>query len=127
MFGGVSELELMLVLLVVLLVLGPERLPETLRAMSLWFGRLTRSIAAVKAEVEKEIGMDDVRQQLHNEEVMAQIKAMEAEVSSANKILREPLAGAASDLSSAYSERPASSAAAQEASADASETVEPKP
>ena len=40
--------ELMIVSVVALLVLGPERLPEALRTLGLWFGRMRRSFSAVK-------------------------------------------------------------------------------
>ena len=62
--------ELMLIAVVGLLVIGPERLPEALRTLGLWFGRMRRSFTAVKAEIEKEIGMDEVRRQLHNEAII---------------------------------------------------------
>ncbi len=72
--------ELLLVAVVTLLVIGPEKLPETLRTLGLWLGRLRRSFGAVKSEIEKEIGMDDVRRQLHNEAIMDEMKRIEKEV-----------------------------------------------
>jgi len=72
--------ELILVSVIALLVLGPERLPEALRTMGLWLGRLRRSFNTVKAEIEREIGMDEIRRQLHNEAVLADIKRIEDEV-----------------------------------------------
>ena len=56
------------------------RLPETLRTLGLWLGRLRRSFTTVKTELEKEIGMDEIRRQLHNEAVMAEMKRIETEV-----------------------------------------------
>ena len=72
--------ELLLSALVGLLVIGPERLPEALRTLGLWLGRMRRSFHSVKAEIEKEIGMDEVRKQLHNESVMEEMKRIEREV-----------------------------------------------
>ena len=72
--------ELILVSVIALLVLGPERLPEALRTMGLWLGRLRRSFTTVKAEIEREIGMDEIRRQLHNEAVLDDIKRIEDEV-----------------------------------------------
>lgn len=72
--------ELVLIAVVALLVIGPERLPEALRTLGLWLGRMRRSFTAVKAEIEKEIGMDDVRRQLHNEAIMEEMKRIEGEV-----------------------------------------------
>ena len=76
----IGGLELLLITVVALLVIGPERLPETLRTLGLWLGRLRRSFTSVKAEIEKEIGMDEVRRQLHNESVMDEMKRIEREV-----------------------------------------------
>ena len=67
---GISFSELLLVGLVALLVLGPERLPGAARTAGLWVGRLKRSFNAIKMEVEREIGADDIRRQLHNEHIL---------------------------------------------------------
>lgn len=72
--------ELLLIALVALIVIGPERLPETLRTLGLWLGRLRRSFTTVKTELEKEIGMDEIRRQLHNEAVMEEMKRIERDV-----------------------------------------------
>ena len=42
-------------------MVGPERLPSTIRSLSLWLGRLKRSFEEIKSDVSRE---------LHNEEVM---------------------------------------------------------
>lgn len=68
---GISFSELLLVGLVALLVLGPERLPGAARTAGLWIGRLKRSFNAIKNEVEREIGADDIRRQLHNEHILS--------------------------------------------------------
>ena len=72
----------MLIAVVTLIVIGPERLPETLRTLGLWMGRLRRSFISVKSEIEKEIGMDDIRRQLHNEAVMDEMRKIEEDVKS---------------------------------------------
>ncbi|WP_426142274.1 Sec-independent protein translocase protein TatB [Pseudomonas sp. DWP3-1-2] len=68
---GISFTELLLVGLVALLVLGPERLPGAARTAGLWVGRLKRSFNAIKQEVEREIGADEIRRQLHNEHILS--------------------------------------------------------
>jgi sec-independent protein translocase protein TatB len=72
--------ELVLIAIVGLLVIGPERLPEALRTLGLWIGRMRRSFTNVKTEIEREIGMDEVRRQLHNEAVMEEMKRIERDV-----------------------------------------------
>jgi len=83
--------ELLLVAIVALLVLGPERLPGALRTMGLWMGRMRRSFNTVKNEIEREIGMDEIRRQLHNEAVMEELKRIERDVrSSADAAAGQP-------------------------------------
>ena len=90
MFPDFGSLELLLILVVTLLVIGPEKLPDTLRELGLWFGRLSRSFNSVKSEIEKEIGMDDVRRQLHNEAVMQEMKRIEDDVKGAIDPANQP-------------------------------------
>ena len=87
--------ELMIVAVVMLLVLGPERLPETLRMLGLWLGRLRRSFNAVKTEIEREVGMDEIKRQLHNEAIMEEMKRLESQVKTAVDPLQENTSGSA--------------------------------
>jgi sec-independent protein translocase protein TatB len=68
---GISFSELLLVGLVALLVLGPERLPGAARTAGLWIGRLKRSFNSIKTEIERELGADEIRRQLHNEHIQS--------------------------------------------------------
>lgn len=76
----ISLFEFFIAAVVALLILGPERLPVAMRTLGLWIGRLRRSYFQVKTEIEREIGMDEVRRQLHNEQVMEDVRRVEREV-----------------------------------------------
>lgn len=65
--------EMLVVAIIALLVLGPERLPGAVRTVGLTVGRIKRGFADVRAQVEREVGADELRQQLHNERVMAEL------------------------------------------------------
>lgn len=130
---SIHTTELLLILVVALLVIGPERLPATIRTVSLWLGRFRRSFYKVKAEIEREINADEVRRQLHNESVLADIRDTKSEVTKAageardsvNKIVNskdfDPGASAATEeqLRNAAAER---EAAATGAGADEKES-----
>lgn len=73
-FGG---FEIFLILCIALIVLGPKQLPQLARTLGLWIGRLRRSFNSFKQDIEREVGMDDVRRQLHNEQIMAEMKDLE--------------------------------------------------
>lgn len=63
--------ELLVVSAVALFVVGPERLPSAIRAISLWLGRLRRGFEEIKSDVSRE---------LHNEEVMRALRESREEV-----------------------------------------------
>ena len=56
--------ELVIIAIVALLVIGPERLPETIRTASAWVGRLRRGFHDIKREVQQELHNDAVMQEL---------------------------------------------------------------
>lgn len=72
----ISFFELLVIGIVGLLVIGPERLPGAARTCALWIGRLKRSLAATRAELEKHIGADEIRRELHNEQVLYNLEKM---------------------------------------------------
>ena len=80
---NIHSTELLLVCIVALLVIGPERLPAAVRTVALWAGRLRRGFYKVKAEIEHEINADEIRRQLHNESVLEDIEAARATVNEA--------------------------------------------
>ena len=75
--------ELLVIACISLVVIGPERLPEAARAVGLWLGRLKRSLRETRTELEKQLGADDIRRQLHNEEVMHSLEASKRQVQDA--------------------------------------------
>ena len=56
--------ELIIIGVVSLLVIGPERLPGTIRTASLWLNRIKRGFNDIKQEVQQELHNDSVMQEL---------------------------------------------------------------
>lgn len=73
--------ELLIISIVALLVFGPERLPEVLRTVGGWLGSARRSFSTLKAELEKEVGADEIRRDLHNSRIMEEAKQLQRQVS----------------------------------------------
>ena len=72
--------ELLIIAVLTLIVMGPERLPETVRTITLWFGRLRQFLSAARTEIEDEVGVDEIRRQLHNEQLMRDLGKARQEV-----------------------------------------------
>ncbi len=82
---NIHSTEILLILIVALVVIGPDRLPMAVKTAGLWIGRFRRSFYKVKAEIERELNTDEIRRQLHNESVLAQIDEAKAKVESVAK------------------------------------------
>jgi sec-independent protein translocase protein TatB len=53
--------EIVMIAVVALIVIGPERLPKTARMLGHLFGRLQRYVNEVKADINREMELDELR------------------------------------------------------------------
>ncbi|HRN61613.1 MAG TPA: Sec-independent protein translocase protein TatB [Luteimonas sp.] len=58
--------ELLLIAVVALIVLGPERLPKAARFAGLWVRRARAQWYSVKSELERELAADELKRSLHD-------------------------------------------------------------
>ena len=63
----IGALELIMIGVVALLVVGPERLPKLARTAGLWVGRARRAFASVKDEIDREIKADELKEILRKQ------------------------------------------------------------
>lgn len=61
--------EILLILILALLVVGPERLPGAARTAGFWFGKARRYIEGVRDEVSQEFDVHELKRLIHNQEV----------------------------------------------------------
>jgi sec-independent protein translocase protein TatB len=59
---GVDFSELVVIMLVALIVVGPERLPKVARTLGLLWGRAQRYVNGVKADIARDMALDEIRQ-----------------------------------------------------------------
>lgn len=58
--------ELLLVGIIALIVLGPERLPKAARAVGMFFGKIRRMLSNIQQEMEQEIRNQELQEKLKN-------------------------------------------------------------
>ncbi len=63
-----SFLEMLLIGVVALLVIGPERLPTVARTLGVWVGKVRRFIAKARADVDRELHTEELRNMLYKQE-----------------------------------------------------------
>ena len=88
--------ELLVIAVVALLVLGPERLPKAARFAGLWMRRARAQWHSVKAEFEHEIASEELKRTL--QETQASLRAAQASLREAGSDLQGELRGAADGL-----------------------------
>ena len=56
--------EIIFIMVVALLVVGPERLPRVARTTGLWLGKLRGFVSSVKADIDKELATEELKKTL---------------------------------------------------------------
>jgi len=61
--------EILLILVLALVIIGPERLPSAARKAGYYVGKARRYVEGVRSEVEAEFDITEFKRMLHNQEV----------------------------------------------------------
>lgn len=85
----IGFLELVLVGIVALLVLGPERLPHAARMTGAFLGRMSRMVQSVRDEVEREVNVYEMQQRIKKQVEEGMIGDLRKELSEAQKAIQE--------------------------------------
>ncbi|CAM3853028.1 Sec-independent protein translocase protein TatB [Vreelandella rituensis] len=64
----IGFLELLLIGVVGLLVLGPERLPRAARTVGLWIGKVKRTVSGMQREINAQLETEELRQKLNEQQ-----------------------------------------------------------
>jgi len=92
----VSFTELLLIGVVALVVIGPERLPKVARTVGHLLGRAQRYVSDVKSDIQREIDLDEVNKLKKQMDDAAQ--SLQASMRETSDSLREPLKEARESL-----------------------------
>jgi sec-independent protein translocase protein TatB len=130
--------EIFVIAVVALIVIGPERLPRVAKTLGHLFGRMQRYVAEVKADVNREIELDELRKlkstmqdaaRSFEQSVTSQVNFIESEVKEAGADVQKQVEAAVAPLSGIQlmpEEKPkgAESAPAQRGADSASQSAE---
>ena len=72
--------ELVIIAVVSLVVIGPERLPDAVRTVAKMLGRAKRTYGNLRRDLEREIGADEIRRELYNEAILEELKQTRQEL-----------------------------------------------
>mgnify|MGYP000501141078 CR=1 FL=1 len=75
----IGFLEILVILLVGILVIGPEQLPDFVRSSLKSFTKLQNKFFEFRASIERDIGAEDLKQDIFNELKMEEFKGSDDE------------------------------------------------
>ena len=113
----VGFLELLLIGVVALLVVGPERLPKIARTAGMWVGRGRRMLSSVKNDIEQEMQAEELRKVLNDGKLNNPLHDVVEETRHTFSEIKEQTEAVADDLKKGVD--PTSADSAAEASPDA--------
>ena len=97
---GFSELVVLGVIGVV--VIGPQRLPEVVRTAVITVRKIRRAFSDVRADIERELDLDDMRKILHEADMKAHINQLNQDIMDLDKGARAFGDDIKTDLEHAY-------------------------
>lgn len=81
--------EILVIMVVALVVIGPERLPKVARSMGQWWGRIQRYLNKIKQDVNSSIELEELRET--QRKFQAEADEMERSLSSAGSEINHSL------------------------------------
>ncbi|KAB2935698.1 MAG: twin-arginine translocase subunit TatB [Candidatus Contendobacter sp.] len=81
--------ELVVVGVVAMIVVGPEQLPGLARKAGFWLGKAKRMIAEVKAEVDRELHLEEIKQSLRQQADLGEVKDLTDQMKSFRREIEE--------------------------------------
>ncbi|MEO8487419.1 MAG: Sec-independent protein translocase protein TatB [Betaproteobacteria bacterium] len=100
--------EIVVIAVVALIVLGPERLPKAARTMGHLFGRLQRYVNDVKADISREMELEELKKL--QQEVKSAAQDLEKSVSTAARDVESGMRDVETQLNAGATEASSSSA-----------------
>ncbi len=87
--------ELVLIAIVALLVIGPDRLPKVARTAGLWVGKMRGFVSSVKADIDHELAADELKKILKEQadstgihEILEETKAAADDIQKQDYVMR---------------------------------------
>jgi sec-independent protein translocase protein TatB len=97
--------EIVVIAVVALIVIGPERLPKTARTLGHLFGRLQRYVNDVKSDISREMELEELRKL--QQEMKSAASDLESSMTAAARDVETGMRGVEAQLNAGASETPA--------------------
>tara|TARA_Y100000768_G_scaffold51776_2_gene33990 strand:- start:289 stop:534 length:246 start_codon:yes stop_codon:yes gene_type:complete len=70
----IGFLEILIIIILGLIIIGPKRLPEVLKILIKFYKRIENKLSDFKKDIEKDIGADELKKDVFNELRMEELE-----------------------------------------------------
>ena len=81
--------EMLMIVLVALIVVGPERLPGLARTVGFWVGKAKRMVGDVKREIDQELAAENLKKTLGEQNIMNDVYEVIEETKQAGEDIKK--------------------------------------
>jgi len=99
-------LELLVIGIIALIVLGPERLPKAARTVGLWVGKAKQGFNSVKNEIDRELKVQELQQQIEEQKSNLEDQLKDNSLNTELSDVRNSINKTTSDLNQSLNDTP---------------------
>lgn len=88
---GISSSEFLIILVIALIVIGPQKLPEMIRTVGKWVGKIQHFTNSVKNELTNEFELNEIKKSIEELKQSSELKKLKEELESTKKGVTQSL------------------------------------
>lgn len=86
---NIGMTELLIFGVIALLILGPDKLPEAVRFVGNWYGKIKRTVSNIQHDFDRELRLSELREQMQNE--LKRIEELESKMQAQMADMQKPI------------------------------------
>ena len=88
---GISSTEFLIILVIALVVIGPQKLPEMIRTIGKWVGKIQHFTKSVKNELTNEFELDEIKKSIEELKNSSELQKLKNELDSTKSDMTKSL------------------------------------
>lgn len=88
---GISSTEFLIILVIALVVIGPQKLPEMIRTVGKWVGKIQHFTRSIKNDLTNELELDEIKRSIEELKQSSELQKLKSEIDSTKTELTQSL------------------------------------
>ncbi len=86
---GISSTEFLIIIVIALVVIGPQKLPEMIRTVGKFVGKIQHFTRSIKSELTSELELDEIKKSIEELKHSSELQKLRSELNSAKSDVRK--------------------------------------